>query len=301
LTAPRIISAAALAVVFAMVLVYLAVTQTVRYRIDRSLQRLAAELDLVSQISYRRFTWDWIERSIDLTDVVLVLTDAAAPVIIDGVVIRGLSAGDRAFDTMGVALSGVRLVPTAVPYPWLQNAMAAVGYPQVRFSLECRYRYFPKQRRLDVGALVVEAAGVGRGRLVFSLENIDPLLLGNNIGRPAVIAVLAAGIRIRSGSAEFQNDALVQRWMAASARRQGLDMDAVRRRLYHHIDRLGGILGPSVAADLAAVKRFVAAPAAIQVVVAPAAPVSIARLMWVRDPVHWTALLNPSIRIQPQG
>ena len=270
--------------------VYLGLQGYLRHRVDWQLQATAQSIPQVAAIDYADMDVHLQPLSIELHQVRVVPPHGAAPIPIGRVHLKRFQAGQILPDHLDLSLYAAHL-------PHRHPAVAPIAHLLTRIEMQALDIDMHIQLTRDAarehswrGHLECQVRQAGILRFALDVENLNVHGMLRAINNPLNWLAVLPPVGIRAAALEFEDGGLVERIVAAHARRTGETPMAARRQLASVIEKAarqrkvrpwGGLMA-----------AFVAAPVRIGYHTGNPDPVYLGRLIWSPRIRDWLAPLQ---------
>lgn len=174
-----------------------------------------------------------------------------------------------------VTVEGAETTPEGLG-PAYAPTVKAAGLDKLVASAHYRYRYNDETKRFVIETVKVEIDKIGVLTLSaqFSLDQYPDF---QRLRDPSQLLVLGGSFKLIGARASFRNQELVQHIVQAYAASRGVDAEKARQELVESLDGdRRRSKDPIQKEALAAAIGFIKQPGSIELIIAPAAPVSLA-------------------------
>ena len=263
------------------------VDRSARQDVDRVLNRYRG----YTEVAYQKAGVDLIGWNTHLRDVTISPVGAPAETVVEDVIIYKFDHESKLPAYVRVDFKGIHVAVTEENFGSQARELERLGYEQIKADIQVDYRYDLEEHVFTLNALRVGADDMGHVEMSFQVGNID--LDPNNI---FFLLFAYPNILIHRAELRYDDDSLIPRLIRLAAEQQDTTEAEVVAELLAEIDAEIERAESAFSKDaLKAVRRFIAKPNKIKIVINPKEPVAVGELEKL-DPREVPEALNIKVR-----
>jgi len=257
---------------------------------ETKLQEAIADFEFYADISFGKVKVNLFGMNAHVNEVILSPIGSKEKIFIDEIIIYDLDNKNEIPAFAHIKLKGFHSDSSGMAENFFKN----LGYAgDTKLNIELDYAYRKNERIFNCDRFSYSAHNIGTLNLKYQISNFDfdpDSLLSLDSSFPNIL--------IHNTEISFHNESLVQRFFQRKAEEEGREVATIRQEMIELIDEeISGTNEPFFQETLQSLKEFIKNPDKITVELAPETPISLDRILEIKNLKEAAKLLNAKVKI----
>lgn len=252
---------------------------------EKKLNEAAASFVSYAEFTYEKISVDLFGLDVHIKNITLIPVDSRDAITIDKLIIFNIDNKHDVPHFAHIELQGILTGREHNEENWLSR----LGYDEsLKIDLELDYRFDELEREIHVNRLSYGAGNVGTINISLHLSNFDldfEHILAPSPSTPDIL--------LHRAELSYRDSTLVSSFLQRKARDENIDIADVVQEITEAINSLIADSGSELTKEsLNALKKFIKAPDQLFILIEPAEPVSLERILEFKNLNEALILLN---------